>query len=45
MIDPDSNNNMIGLLKLRNFIINDWTFINELHGFENVQKFAPALGG
>ncbi len=45
MIDPDSYNNMIALMELRDSEINDWKFINRLHGFQNVHKFAPALGG
>ena len=45
MIDPDSYNTMVALIDLRKPEINDWIFINKLHGFQNVQKFAPVLGG
>lgn len=41
MIDPDSYNSMIALIDLRNSEINDWTFINQLHGFQNIQKNPP----
>jgi hypothetical protein len=44
-IDPDSYNKMIALIDLKNSEINEWAFINQLHGFKNVQDFAPELRG